>query len=70
MAGGRGVKVYEVLEGTWVRVVIDAQEMFEHCPVPEGTELKVQHRDGLYQDCVDRDGQTVKLVAWQQVELV
>lgn len=73
MPGDTIMQLHEVPNGSKIRIV-PGNEGTQHPPshreFEEGEILDFKHIDGMYSLCYDKDGNSVHLVAWQEVEIV
>ena len=64
------MELYKVPNNTKIRVISEARTP-PSCPDSEkGEILDFHHIDGMYSFCKDKDGNTVNLVSWAEVEIV
>jgi hypothetical protein len=64
------MKLYDVPNGSMIRVVADAQIPPDHREVSNGEVVKFLRIDGMYSLCIDSGGVAVHLAAWTDVEIV
>ena len=64
------MKLYQVPRNTWVRT-IDTPKAPPGAPqVAQGEDVLFKHCDGMYSYCINKQGFTVHLPAWEEVEIV
>ena len=64
------MKLYEVPNNTKIRVISEARTPASHRDFESEEILDFHHIDGMYSFCKDKDGNTVHLAAWTEVEIV
>ena len=64
------MKLYQVPNNTWVKLIDDATAPPGARPAKTEEEILFDHIDGMYSFCKDREGNVVHVSASQEVELV
>lgn len=64
------MKLYDVPNGTDIRVVVEDKVPPAARPAVQGMQLHFHHIDGMYSFCTDADGKVYHLAAWTLVEIV
>lgn len=63
-------ELYNVKNGTNVRVVDDIKVPPAAPPINKGDEIYFSHIDGMYSLCFDKDKNPIHLAAWSLVEVI
>ena len=63
------MKLYDVPNGSMIRVLDDIQTPAASPEILKGDVIKFLHLDGMYSFCKNGNGETVHLVAWADVEI-
>ena len=72
-AGSRGVimKLYDVPDKTWVRVIDKEVRVPPGAPeIKEGELIYLGNIDGMFSYCENKAGDIVHMAAWTEVEIV
>lgn len=64
------MKLYDVPNKTRVRLLSDIQVPIGALELKAGDEIFFDHLDGMYSLCKDKEGNTVHLIGWAEVEII
>jgi len=63
------MEIMNVPCGTWITLAEDARVPPGAPPANSGLELKVLNLDGMYVNCVNREGTRYYIAAWENVNI-
>lgn len=64
------MKLYQVPNNTWVKLIDDAKAPAGARPAKAEEEIFFYHLDGMYSFCKDREENVMYIPSWQEVQLL